>query len=751
MKNKIFKIIVLLTLALFITISCVIVASADEVSTFSFFKNCNCLDSGYTFVYLSLDDGTHIVESYCESCGEYASGETVVCSFENGGACVCGNVCAHSFSGGECTVCNYVCPHAETYNAYSSSNNGKHVWMKKCTLCEKQIDQAVYDCLFENVVCECGYACPHEDTFIYYVSGNNGTHIEETHCNICQTEISATDYINCTFSSNNTCACGYVDNSASGSEETMSCGHPVSYGTTTCVSRGDGTHYDETVCDVCQIIILTGNDRPCTYQGGTSACDSCGASCPHKNTINTDYRSTGVAPGHHTYTVECSDCQTDIFTAVPAVECIYESETSLVCSLCGAVKPDDESAEMADCGHLLSQLEASIVADGNGTHHTQYYCMVDQMVGHNGETVACTFSEGETECNVCGAACPHLNITLSTLTSNNNGTHRYVSNCDSCGMSFSGVEDCRFDIQSLTCECGYACPHKTTGSFYAPFGSGTHIETKTCTDCRAEISVSDPLPCILIDGICSLCEAEVSGGSGSSGCDHGESYMTVFWTGNGDGTHRWEKVCDVCQIVTSSGTFEACQYTLGACSICQRSHNCTSFECMVTSSDYLAAAVSCKSPASYFYSCEICGKCGTEKFTSGTALPHEFANGACTVCGQCEHVAFNDTVTYIGNNMHRVDRICNKCKEIILTLESECSFEDNICIYCNGIKDGMVESTSADEFESATEIESVIEGESGKDSSISDDDLNFNFLPVIFVAALGVGVFAFIPKGEKRR
>ncbi len=49
-------------------------------------------------------------------------------------------------------------------------------------------------------------------------------------------------------------------------------------------------------------------------------------------------------------------------------------------------------------------------------------------------------------------------------------------------------------------------------------------------------------------------------------------------------------------------------------------------------SKYLAADASCKNAASYYYSCR-CGKAGTETFTYGDTLPHNFVDNICDDCG----------------------------------------------------------------------------------------------------------------------
>lgn len=50
---------------------------------------------------------------------------------------------------------------------------------------------------------------------------------------------------------------------------------------------------------------------------------------------------------------------------------------------------------------------------------------------------------------------------------------------------------------------------------------------------------------------------------------------------------------------------------------------------METVSDsYLKTAATCTAPAVYYKSCKLCGAKGTETFTSGNPLGHDFSNNA---------------------------------------------------------------------------------------------------------------------------
>ena len=67
------------------------------------------------------------------------------------------------------------------------------------------------------------------------------------------------------------------------------------------------------------------------------------------------------------------------------------------------------------------------------------------------------------------------------------------------------------------------------------------------------------------------------------------------------------------------------------------SHECK-FDQKVCSPDYLKSPATCDSAAVYYYSC-TCRKHGTETFTSGGSLAHDYKDGICAACGKPEDTA----------------------------------------------------------------------------------------------------------------
>lgn len=99
-------------------------------------------------------------------------------------------------------------------------------------------------------------------------------------------------------------------------------------------------------------------------------------------------------------------------------------------------------------------------------------------------------------------------------------------------------------------------------------------------------------------------------------------------------------------------------------------HTC-SFVHAIQTDQYLNTAGNCKNPATYFYSCS----CG--------------AKGATTFNGNKDtSIHINDTrAEYLNVNEeeHKKNTVCNGCSKSLNTITESCIFENNKCIYCNGI------------------------------------------------------------------
>lgn len=111
------------------------------------------------------------------------------------------------------------------------------------------------------------------------------------------------------------------------------------------------------------------------------------------------------------------------------------------------------------------------------------------------------------------------------------------------------------------------------------------------------------------------------------------------------------------------------------------------------SSTYLKSEATCTDAAVYYYSCSRCGGIGTEYFTDGTELGHDFSSSTntCTRCGisntsgaKCAHT--NKTTYYAsaGNSGHKTWNKCNTCGNHILVSNSVSahSFSNSTCSTC---------------------------------------------------------------------
>ena len=89
----------------------------------------------------------------------------------------------------------------------------------------------------------------------------------------------------------------------------------------------------------------------------------------------------------------------------------------------------------------------------------------------------------------------------------------------------------------------------------------------------------------------------------------------------------------------------------GVCTVCgatDAGHICT-FNQKVAEDTYLAHAVDCETPATYYYSCS-CGEAGTETFTVGEAWGHDYVDGFCSVCDKVDPGIANGNVIDITDN-----------------------------------------------------------------------------------------------------
>lgn len=91
------------------------------------------------------------------------------------------------------------------------------------------------------------------------------------------------------------------------------------------------------------------------------------------------------------------------------------------------------------------------------------------------------------------------------------------------------------------------------------------------------------------------------------------------------------------KILSGDATLNGDELTMGKTNVTvkaifKKGDHAHSYTREIASSKYLKSAATCTAPAVYYKSC-LCGERGTETFTYGEALGHNYVNGICTRCG----------------------------------------------------------------------------------------------------------------------
>ena len=137
---------------------------------------------------------------------------------------------------------------------------------------------------------------------------------------------------------------------------------------------------------------------------------------------------------------------------------------------------------------------------------------------------------------------------------------------------------------------------------------------------------------------CSVC-GKVGEETFVSGSPKSESHrFSVLDEATGDLSHTL--ICDICgekQAAEHSGKSASCTASI-VCDVCKTFFvpNTHVFTLKLAIDDRLASAATCQSPATYFYSCEICERAGKETFSQGEPADHSYLDGLCIWCGKKE-------------------------------------------------------------------------------------------------------------------
>ena len=322
---------------------------------------------------------------------------------------------------------------------------------------------------------------------------------------------------------------------------------------------------------------------------------------------------------------------------------VRENEVAATCTTDGSY---DEVVYCADCRKELSREKKTVDALGHDCVH------------HNAKAATCT-EKGWEAYDTC-SRCDYTTYKETPAKGHSKGDAKkekeVAATCTTDG-SYDEV------IYCTVCKAEISRESKTTPAAGHSFGAWTVVKEATCTAEGHETRV------------CSVCSAKEDKDIGKL------SHTKSGWIK--DENNHW-KICTVCNAVIEDKTAHtfgnwvidenATEATEGSrhreCIICGRINRETipalghthSFDREVTEHEYLKSAATCTVPAVYYKSCK-CGEKGTETFTSGDALGHDFIvlqhdeNQHWKKCSRCDVTDTKENHIYDNEQ----DNICNVC------------------------------------------------------------------------------------------
>ena len=310
--------------------------------------------------------------------------------------------------------------------------------------------------------------------------------------------------------------------------------------------------------------------------------------------------------GTKTFGCICGATKTENIDAAghTAGAAVRENEVAATCTTDGSY---DEVVYCADCRKELSREKKTVDALGHDCVH------------HNAKAATCT-EKGWEAYDTC-SRCDYTTYKETPAKGHSKGDAKkekeVAATCTTDG-SYDEV------IYCTVCKAEISRESKTTPAAGHSFGAWTVVKEATCTAEGHETRV------------CSVCSAKEDKDIGK--LSHEESDWIT------DENNHW-KICTVCNAVIEDETAHtfgnwvidenATEATEGSrhreCIICGRINRETipalghthSFDREVTEHEYLKSAATCTVSAVYYKSCN-CGEKGTETFTSGNALGHDF-------------------------------------------------------------------------------------------------------------------------------
>ena len=407
------------------------------------------------------------------------------------------------------------------------------------------------------------------------------------------------------------CVCGeieYNDNHLY-EEPGTALGHLWSW-----TSNGNGTHTRtcrRENCNATETDNCSGGTATCTEQ---AVCDNCG-------------QSYGTLKPH-SFTAETAEEQYLKSAATCTEKAVYYKS----CAVCGTSSKGTADEATFESGKPLGHDWGKWMPDGEGTH--KRVCAHDAS---HVETADCTYGDWNTNqdshwktCTVCGGEAERLNHADPDC------NHF----CDTCGIKMTEHD--------FTGELAITALLYKEANCLSPA-----LYYKSCKICM-----------LSSEGTAS----EATFASGEKNPDrHAEE--PGDWQLDGDSHWRFYTCChlEVDRGAHQGGTADCLAPAL--CEVCQHSYGELGPHHFVDQvNEYrLKSAATCTSPAVYYQSCSTCGAQGTETFTNGEPLGHDYgawtSNGDGTHKRVCAHdAAHTETENCHGGTATCTEKaICEDC------------------------------------------------------------------------------------------
>jgi len=356
----------------------------------------------------------------------------------------------------------------------------------------------------------------------------------------------------------------------------------------------------------------TGGTATCTEQ---AICDHCG-------------QSYGALKAH-SFTAETAEEQYLKSAATCTEKAVYYKS----CAVCGTSSKGTADEATFESGNALDHDWGAWTPDGEGTH--KRVCTHDAS---HVETAGCTYGDWSTNqdshwktCTVCGGEAERLNHADPDC------NHF----CDTCGI--------RMTEHDFTGEIAITALQYKEANCLSPA-----LYYKSCKICMLSSKGT---------------ASEATFASGEKNPDrHAEE--PGDWQLDGDSHWRFYTCCylEVDRGAHQGGTADCLAPAL--CEVCQHSYGELGPHHFVDQvNEYrLKSAATCTSPAVYYQSCSTCGAQGTETFTNGEPLGHDYGawtpNGDGTHTRVCAHDATHtETKDCHGGTATCTEQaVCDDCK-----------------------------------------------------------------------------------------